>query len=310
MTSFPSRTFLNSSYPHFETVQSRVFIAPATCGELVQGTLDGQDFIVNFPINFYAKVVVNRDPRLAKGIREARRYAKVGQAITRLVEKKGRSLADVSLEVISHLPRGKGLASSTTEISVALEAVNRTLDLSVSPQELNSLQATVVASDGILLPGISLCNSITGYCYDSFVAAENLGAIIVDSGGTVDTEDIDREAYRAHSRQFEQELRTALALVTSGLVAGDIQKIGAGASLSATIHQRLLPKSQFRVLQDATRGHGAVGINCAHSGTALGVLFDTKFTRKDDLQKIIEMEMGSESIIGTFHMVTGGVHEL
>jgi len=64
--------------------------------------------------------------------------------------------------------------------------------------------------------------------------------------------------------------------VEQGVKNADCCLIGAGATLSALANQQILHKPSLERIIEISGTFGAVGVNVAHSGTVIGVLFDSE----------------------------------
>ena len=98
--------------------------------------------------------------------------------------------------------------------------------------------------------------------------------VILDFGGTVDTlqfNDVDVSASLLNS---EKVLREAVALISQGIQESDVEKIGRGSTLSARANQAILYKPQLESAIGLASETGAAGVNVAHSGTVIGMLFE------------------------------------
>ena len=73
------------------------------------------------------------------------------------------------------------------------------------------------------------------------------------------------QAHRSFARPWNSSL--------AGLAVGEARLIGEGATLSSVANQAVLPKPQLAPAIDLAQAAGAVGVNVAHSGTVLGLLF-------------------------------------
>jgi uncharacterized protein involved in propanediol utilization len=62
----------------------------------------------------------------------------------------------------------------------------------------------------------------------------------------------------------------------------DSSLIGSVASASARMNQRFLPKPHFDHLEQMVERVGAVGLQVAHSGTVVGMLFDPRVAELDE----------------------------
>ena len=63
-------------------------------------------------------------------------------------------------------------------------------------------------------------------------------------------------------------------MVKEGLRRGNLADIGYGATLSARAHRCILHKPPLEAVMGLAKDVGALGVNAAHSGTAMGVLLD------------------------------------
>jgi len=111
---------------------------PGTCGELVQGFLDGAHFLVTCPVDLYSTVSVTLYQG-QPGVLGPRDCPKAIRAVLSTLAYLGQR--DLAAELIIHspLPRGKGMASSTADVAGAAAATALALGTRLSPQELGSL---------------------------------------------------------------------------------------------------------------------------------------------------------------------------
>jgi len=288
--------------------------APATNGELVQGYLDGQDFLVNCPIDLEALAFARPLREPVVHVRTRGVFSKAAGSVERLMEESGllNSGWGVELSFVSSVPRGKGLASSTAEVTAALLATARAFNLKPALEELGRISVSQDTSDGVIYPGISTVNQLTGKLLKSMGTPPPMRVIIVDTGGFVDSVSYDRDAARAHAKKFETELRQAVHLVTKGISTGNAMLVGAGATISARLNQALLPKAGFSDILHAALENGAVGVNAAHTGTVLGIMYAAENNRRksERLRQRIETIVGDLGIIGDYAISpgVGGIH--
>jgi GHMP kinases N terminal domain len=160
--------------------------APGTCGELVQGEIEGCDFLVNCPIDLFSYVTVELAPFPGLCIQNADEHTKICEAVILLAREYGLSLSH-QIRVDSAIPRGKGMASSTADITAALDAVCRSCGETLAPQVLASLLAAVEPSDCVHFAGIAQVNHLTGELLDVWTVPQDIRMIVVDCGGQVDT---------------------------------------------------------------------------------------------------------------------------
>jgi L-threonine kinase len=283
--------------------------APGTCGELVQGEIDGCDFLVNCPIDLFshATIAVAAVPGLS--VRDAGHHTKICDALALLAQRHGLCLAH-EIRVDSAIPRGKGMASSTADITAALGAVCRSCGTSLSPEAFASLLAAVEPSDCVHFPGIAQVNHLTGELLNVWQAPHDMRVIVADCGGEVDTVGFDRERARHVYRGNQPVVYGFLHQLSRGLQDGDAAAIGAAATKSAELSQQILPKPQFDELRCVSLELGGLGVNCAHSGTVLGVLYKASEGLGEKLLHGMERHFRSDlNVIGDFALIGGGCLE-
>ena len=301
------------SITSFEDIVLR-YKAPATCGELVQGAIDGQDFLVNCPIDLYAFASLHKSIKPGVQVREAERFGKLSQGIELLTARQTQTrgpLPSQGLELLvaSDVPRGKGMASSSADLAAALSIVADGLNMSLSARELSTIIAQIEPSDSVHLPGISHVNQLTGDVHACLPAPQDLSVLVVDCGGELDTVNFDREqAHEVYCRE-QPKLRYALSTLKAGLRDQDLKAVAHAATLSSKISQSILYKPQFEELLVRGCHAGALGVNCAHSGTVLGVLHRTSDGISESLSNLVERHFGSTlQVLGCHQVISGGCH--
>lgn len=118
--------------------------------------------------------------------------------------------------------------------------------------------------------------------------------IVLDCGGQVETLRFDRARARAIYSDHRAEVIGLLGELRRGLLLGDAAAIGDAASRSARLSQHVLRKPPLELLQRVTTDAGAVGINCAHSGTVLSVLYAQRPGRAAELRRAIDRAFGRD----------------
>ncbi|WGL60932.1 hypothetical protein QEJ31_04890 [Pigmentibacter sp. JX0631] len=283
-------------------------IAPGTCGELLQGYIDDKDFLINSPIPYFAKASVsfNSNSNKTEFLDESK-YSKINKIIEKLFSHfKIRKNISLNLEIESKIPRGKGLASSTAELTAVLLAISKAFNKRLTDNEINNLLISVdKSSDGVFLSGISYINHLKGHIYKKFNYIPSLSFIIVDSGGEVSTQKFDRNLARSVSLKNENSLRSALKMLKEGFLSKNNKLIAEAATISARINQNVLFKDPLETLVNGTKEYGSLGVNCAHTGTVLGVMFDHKTTDQNRLLDRVHSLIYPLPILGVYPLISG-----
>ena len=239
---------------------------PGSCGELVQGTRKGVPFLVTCPVNLYTTVIVTDEAVYRKGL-----GAKAEKALERTLHYLGEASFPYGIALSSELPIGKGMASSSADIAAVCYAVAAVFGHEITAPEVSRIAAGIEPTDGIFFEGVVRLNHMTGECYESLGELPRMQIAIFDTGGAVDTLAFhQRDDLSELSVKNEEQTEAALALLSEPRTAASI---AAAATKSALANQAILHKAQLSEIIAESRTLGALGVNVAHSGTILGVLF-------------------------------------
>jgi len=260
---------------------------PGTCGELVQGVMDGIAFHVTCPVDLYSTVSVElyRAPRFIDGPEDC---PKTVGAVSRTLDYLSQNEIGVKLGVTSSLPRGKGMASSTADIVAAVEATALALDKTLSAEEVARIALSVEPSDGTMFPGIAIFDHREGKMTEMLGPPLPIDILVLDFGGVVDTLEFNGRGHIQRLKEVEPQTKYALDLARQGIQKGDPALIGRAATISAMANQGVLFKPQLEAVMDIAQAVGALGVNVAHSGTVIGVLLDARSPAEKMSQGILE----------------------
>ncbi len=249
-------------------------VCPGSCGELVQGTWGGVNFLVPCPVKLYSRASITLIPGVPLTSPSPARQ-KALQAVARTLQALGYGHLGGELVVDSAIPWGKGMASSTADIGASIAAAADALKVRLDPAMLLRLALTIEPTDGTLLPGITLLDHIRGRWTLALGQGIPAGILILDLGGQVDTAQFNARPDLAQKNlQNEKLTRQAYYLVRTGLQSRDLNLLGRGATLSAQANQSILAKAGLEEIIAFAGARGAAGVIAAHSGTVLGLIYD------------------------------------
>ncbi|MYD36614.1 MAG: GHMP kinase [Dehalococcoidia bacterium] len=246
--------------------------APATCGELAQGILDGTPVMATCPIDMFSTVTVDLVEGSGRVHGPANSF-KACRAVELTLALMERTDVDAQVNIESCIPRKKGMASSTADIIAAIAATGAALDADITASQQAELALSIEPSDGTMLPGIALFDYKHGSIARSLGCPPDMRILVLEFEGDLDTESFNAVNREAELRGQSPLLRDALELITEGIESGDAKSVGRGATLSALTYQTVLPKPQLPGVLSLAQDAGAVGVNVAHSGTVMGLLF-------------------------------------
>ena len=280
--------------------------APASCGELIEGVIDGTPFLVTCPISMYAEVTVSDTFTGVHGLGE-----KAREAMERTLQHIGEKKLPWGIRLDSKIPQGKGMASSSADIAAVSYAVARTLGWKLTPQEMMDIAIAIEPSDGICFEGLAHVSHTTGKLFAQYSDVPLLHISIYDVGGIVDT----IAYYQSKSNQRNQniEYQRLLNMVDRAFHAGAHRRealLGMAATESALLNQEHLKKEGLKELIRATQDEGALGVTVAHSGTVVGVLWASAMSAADvsrRTERLAHLFDGQFSYLQTARLIPGGV---
>jgi uncharacterized protein involved in propanediol utilization len=182
------------------------------------------------------------------------------------------------IEIISDIPRGIGMGSSTSDVTATIRAVADYHGASLSREEVARLAVLAeCASDSIMID-----DRVVLFAHREGTVLETLGhrlppMIVVgcdtEPGARVDTLRLQPADYDDREIGAFQVLRAGLR---RAVATEDVALLGRVATASARISQRFLPKPHLEALLELCLRCGGSGIQVAHSGTVAGLIFDPR----------------------------------
>ncbi len=280
---------------------------PATCGELVQGTLGGEPCLVSCPIGWYGEVEVSVTANT--GWETPTACPKVSQAVKVALADRapaGRAVGG-RVRVRSAVPRGRGYGSSTVDVAGTLYGVGAALTgTPPDPVTVGRLAVLVEPTDSTLAPGLALFAHRTAAFLEVLGPAPALEVIVLDPGGEVDTEAFNRALNLAALKRLAPQHREAFALLRDGIGSQDAEAVGQAATISALAHQAVLPNPLVEAACRLARKVGALGVCRAHSGTLAGLLWNPTAGDVDDVAAWVARRLAGRVQVRVFPLVGGG----
>jgi uncharacterized protein involved in propanediol utilization len=262
-------------------VRSGTGQAFGTFGELLQGALPGNtDFLVTLPITRRSLARFRHDPGGPLRVFPAHKVKSLRLAQSVLAAQ-GLG-AGGTLVLDSDLPIGKGLASSSADLVATARAVARSFGLEDSPAAVEKQLRAIEPTDGVMYPGIVVFEHLAVRLNAVLGVLPPMTIVAVDEGGLVDTVAFNHRP-KHYSVADLVEYQDLVAALGAAIRIGDMSVVGAVATRSAVLNQRLAPKRNLDAMTEIAERTGALGVACAHSGTMLGLLYaeqDPGYQRK------------------------------
>jgi L-threonine kinase len=288
-------------------------LAPGTCGELVQGMTGNVDFLVTCPINQFSRatVTVSASNQPGEHVRGIDHLPKTRQAVADTLARLSHCLgipgivADVT--VANPMPVGKGLGSSSADITAAVCATGKAVGIDLSPDAIAKIALGVEPTDGVMFPGIAMFDHRRGRVVELLGAPPPMEVIVIDRGGQVDTLEFNRVNREERWRSVAAATGEALELVREGIRRCDPELVGRGATISAQAGRPDDAGPWVQKGSDFAAEIGAVGVNVAHSGTVVGILLDARKRQSKPAFREAQREFAAAESVRHFRIVGGGV---
>lgn len=251
-------------------------------GELLQGALpEHGPFLVTLPIELRARArFVLRDYSGGLHVQPESSWKsrRLAEALLHRYELPLRG--ELTLE--SEIPQGKGLSSSTADLVATYRAIASFHRLPQETEVLEALLREIEPSDGVMHESVVAYRHRDARLIERLGPVPPLALVAVDEGGEVETLEHNRREAGYSLAELDEfaALLARLRRAFDGVV--DLAEIGAVATRSAEINQRLLPKRSLGTMIGVAAAVGGLGVVATHSGTCLAILIDSLCEDRDD----------------------------
>ena len=258
-------------------------VCPASCGEFVQGVLDNEEYLSSYAINLFSVATLEEGKEIIqKGPSKSRR------AMELVFEKFGLPVDEtknISLNIKSQIPVGKGMASSTADIGATIKATLSMLNKTLTGEEISKLAVKIEATDSLLLNQHSIFNPLTADIKKYLGGINDAKVVILEPDDILDTKSIRMTPnYKMYKMQNKEIIKKSFELLDEGLAKNDLNLIGKACTYSGLANENIHKKPFLEKIIDISDKYGCYGVNIAHSGTVIGILMHKEM---DDI-KLIE----------------------
>lgn len=249
---------------------------PGSCGELFQCVVGEREYLLSYNIEekSYARISSNQESR-----------PQLGDKAKQAVDLLSLPWAD-SGKILSYtdLPVGKGYSSSTADMVAAVQAASLYYQKkSLSPSQLTKLCAKVEPSDSVAFSSWTVIEALSGEVVWQTSWKPELCVYILEPRERLDTQDILRMVDSISYPKLQSA--EVFRLFQEACKYRDLKKLGHLATYSALLNNHRLPKPYLKEIIEIASKHQALGVNVAHSGTVVGVLFS-----KDQMTEVLAFE--------------------
>ncbi|MDU1201830.1 MAG: serine/threonine protein kinase [Clostridiales bacterium] len=265
-------------------------VCPASCGEFVQGILDNEEYLSSYAINLFSVATLEESKDIInKGPSKSRR------AMELVFEKFNIPIEDtknISLNIKSQIPIGKGMASSTADIGATIKATLSMLNKTLTGEEISKLAVKIEATDSLLLNQHSIFNPLTADVKKYLGGINDTKVVILEPDDILNTKLIrTMPDYKSYKMQNKEIIKTSFDLLDEGLLKNDLDLIGRACTYSGLANENIHKKPFLKEIIEISDRFGCYGVNIAHSGTVIGVLMHKEMDDKRIIQYLRDSEI-------------------
>ena len=265
-------------------------VCPASCGEFVQGILDNEEYLSSYAINLFSVATLEESKDIInKGPSKSRR------AMELVFEKFNIPIEDtknISLNIKSQIPIGKGMASSTADIGATIKATLSMLNKTLTGEEISKLAVKIEATDSLLLNQHSIFNPLTADVKKYLGGINDTKVVILEPDDILNTKLIrTMPDYKSYKMQNKEIIKTSFDLLDEGLLKNDLNLIGRACTYSGLANENIHKKPFLKEIIEISDKFGCYGVNIAHSGTVIGVLMHKEMDDKRIIQYLRDSEI-------------------
>lgn len=257
-------------------------ICPASCGEFVQGILDNEEYLSSYAIDMFSVASLEEKKEdINLGSKKSRK------AIEKVFEKFNIPIEEsknISLDLKSNIPIGKGMASSTADIGATIKATLSILNKKLNDEEISLIASEIEPTDSIILYKNSIFNPVNGSVKKYLSSFDNGRVIILEPKEILETKIIrSNPDYLNIKLENKSIIKKSFNLLEKGLENNDLKLIGQACTLSSLANENIHKKPYLNEIIEISQSMNAYGVNIAHSGTVIGILIDKNM----DYERII-----------------------
>jgi len=280
---------------------------PASCGELIQGWISGGEKLVSCPIDWFSTVeVTSGNAQLSRQRPMMRKALDLTLKHLNIASTESRQL---KIDYYSTIPVAKGMASSTADIAATIAATYRHFKAHYTEELIASMCAQLEPTDSTMFNTLTLFDHNQGIATQHYGEIDQLNILVLESTMELETGVFHQVDHRHSLIRSSEKLSYANTKLANAIKFQQASQLGEAATASAIESQIILPKPYFNQLRHIVEKHQLYGVNVAHSGSVVGLLFNSG--RHDIEHVIYDMDkLGIRGSYPYFHnhsLIQGGI---
>ncbi|MCR8844956.1 kinase [Paenibacillus sp. SC116] len=242
-----------------------------TFGELLQGVdTEERDFLVTLPIRRFSNARFTYHPALSDLLVSPGNKQKSRKLAAIILKHYGYEEKGF-LELNSNIPVGKGLASSSADLVATARALDKSLELHMTTEDIQFFIREIEPTDGVMYEGV------VSFFHRMVQVGEFLGNLPqltilgFDEGGEIDTVEFNKLP-KPFTQEEKIEYDQLRCQISKAILQDDVRTVGEIATRSALLNQKLRYKKHLDPILHICKEVDGLGVVVAHSGTCLGIL--------------------------------------
>lgn len=282
-------------------------ICPASCGEFVQGILGKEEYLSSYAIDLYSTAMIEEK---INDINIGPSKSRI--AIEKVFERFNLPIGEsknISLNIYSKIPVGKGMASSSADIGATIVATLSLIGKYLSSEEISKIASTIEPTDSTYIKKNVIFNPLNGEIIKYLGNIKNSKVIILEPNKTLNTIKIrNTPNYEKIKFQNKEIISEAFYLLEEGIKNNDLYLVGKASTLSSLANENIHKKQGLKEIIEISQNYGSYGVNVAHSGTVIGILIDKSMNdqRLIELLKRYKIDSVYKNIY-TLNIIDGGI---
>lgn len=279
---------------------------PASCGEFVQGMVGEEEYLCSYAIDMYSTACIEekiQDINIG--------HYKSRKAIEKVFERFNipiKESKNLSLDIYSEIPVGKGMASSSADIGATIKATTLLLGKSLTNEEISKLAAQIEPTDSIFIEQNNIFNPLNGQVIKYLGNIQNGRVVILEPHKILSTMKIrSNPNYKNIKKQNSEIIKEAFSILEDGIRTNNLSLVGRACTLSSLANENIDKKPGIKEIIEISQNYGSYGVNIAHSGTVVGILIDRFMDDTKLIQRLKEANLDSfYNKIYTLDIIGGG----
>lgn len=282
-------------------------LCPGSCGEFIQGILEDKEYLVSYAVDLYSKAIVEEKKQSIK-----RGPYKARKAIEEVFKHFNLNIEDtknISLDIKSYIPIGKGMASSTGDIGASIKATLNLLGKNLESHEISKIAATVEPTDSIFIEENCIFNPLEGEVLKKLGYIDGIKVLVLEPDEILNTLGLRSTPHYYIKKETNRPfIKEAFDILEEGFNKKDLKLIGKACTLSGLLNENIHQKEGLKDIIKISDEFGAYGVNIAHSGTVIGIILDEEMNSNKLREKLISHKLNKKyKKMYSLNVIRGGI---